>query len=134
MSEHNERNNKTPKILEDGPKYRSVAMMTRQPVTLQQGLNEPRLKQAPYQTIDPTLRGAKPLLQRQEQAKLPSTWTVHNLIAVPGFHKLERTHVVVNDVKPYEVARRIVEVVSSLSVAAVYDDKQVSIAMNMARS
>jgi hypothetical protein len=117
MSERNER--KSPKIVEDGPKYRSVAMMTRQPVTLQEpSFGSAQLKSAPYQTINTTL-------VKTQQPSMPDSWTVGALIMMPSFHKLERTHVCISDVKPDEVTRRIVDVVTSLSIAAVYDHKQV---------
>lgn len=119
MSEHNDR--KPTKIIEDGPKYRSVAMMTRQPIALQEpSIGGAQLKSAPYQLMNPALA-------TKQQPAMPTSWAVSNIIPVPSFHKLERAHVTISDVKLDEVTRRIVDAATSLSIAAVYDDKQVCV-------
>lgn len=133
MSDKNDR--KQPKIVEDGPKYRSVAMMTRQPQTLQQpSFGGAQLKSSPYQMMNPAfVKSQQPatLAKSQQPATLES-WNVKRLIPVPTFHKLERTHVSISGVPLDEITRRIVDVVGSMSIGAVYDDKEAKASLETA--
>lgn len=58
---------------------------------------------------------------RKQAAVTEDSWNVTELISVPGFHILERTHVYVAEATPVQVASRISACFKEQSVAAKYD-------------
>lgn len=58
---------------------------------------------------------------KQTVGATEDSWNVTQLISVPGFHILERTHVYVSDTNPSQVTSRIAAFLKNQSIAANYD-------------
>jgi len=130
MSNNNNNNNnnsneaRRPKIVEDVPTFNSVAMMPAMaPMMPLRSAAAPLMKQAPMgaQIVDTALIDA---IERKPLKETP--WIVSKPLTIPSYYKLERSHVFVPNASPTEVSKRIAECLRIESIAATYDNTQVS--------
>jgi hypothetical protein len=125
MSNNNndEKRLSAPKVTEDGPMMRSVAIMSPQPSAM---LNRPdRL---------PFLEAKKPMFQSRPQLKqmniekskpLEETpWKVTKALPIPPLYRMDRSHTKVSE-SAQVVSKRISDCFFKASIAATYDDEQV---------
>jgi hypothetical protein len=128
-SRNDEHDSSIPKIMEDGPVMRSVAIMSPQSM-------------APLDSFQRlTLQSDKPFLhQKNEIGKLAIThsgnhvfkpdvetipWRVAKALPLPSSYQLDRSHVKVLGVSAMEISKRIADYFFQQSVSAVYDNDKV---------
>jgi len=127
MSNNNINNSneaRRPKIVEDAPTFNSVAMMPAMaPMMPLRSAAAPPMKHAPMgaQTVEPAF------IDTTERKPLKETpWIVSKALTIPSYYQLERSHVFVPNSSPTEVSKRIAECLRIESIAATYDNTQVS--------
>lgn len=121
-----------PKIVEDGPVMRSVAMMP--------SMAAPMIPLRSFPSLFHKPPPPPPSSQRQNEASLEphsldnnvappvvvvAPWKVSKALAIPSYYKMERTHIYVPDASPLAVSERIADCFFKESIAATFDDKQV---------
>ena len=121
MSNNDDEQQRRPKIVEDGPVMRSVAMMPSMapmiPLRSFPVLHKPSPCQ--HEALEPFLDSkAAPVVAC-------SPWKVSKALAIPSYYKMERTHIFVPDGSPLEVSERIADCFFKESIAATFDNKQV---------
>jgi len=107
------------RYVEDSPQMRSVAMVSRRPLTVP----SPRsfgLAKTSYSSpvVNPVPKNA-PLLAA-------TSWKVNQLLPLPTNYLLERTNIYVADLDPQKVADNIADCLRKESISATYDDEEVS--------
>lgn len=110
------------KIVEDTPQMRSVAL---HPVTMPMMPRASPLARSKAAPVAVTPAIGKAAFQNER------LWKVSHAPSLPSYHPLERTHVKVPNASTQEVASRIVECLRKQSVAARYNDKEVSHARSL---
>ena len=66
-------------------------------------------------------------VERKPLAETTTPWEVSKALAMPSYYQLERAHVTVPDATPTEVSERIAKCLCQESIAATFDNKQVSL-------
>jgi hypothetical protein len=111
-----------PKVTEDGPMMRSVAIMSSPPAMVNR-------------TNRSSLDSKKPLYQTHFQTKLASPsdesvestpWKVTKALPIPPQYRMDRSHIKVYD-SALEVSKRIADCFFRESIAAIYDNEEVCI-------
>lgn len=128
-SQRDEHGNPTPKIIEDGPVMRSVAIMSPQAM-------------APLDSFQRlSLHSDKPLLHQKNQfgkGAIPppfniivkpnvesSPWRVVKAVSLPPNYQLDRSHVRISNSSTLEVSKRIADYFFKESFSVTYDNEKV---------
>lgn len=130
MSNNNSNNGdsetRRPKVVEDAPAFRSMAVMPAMSAPA-----FPLRSAAPL--MMPTKHAAADVigysgitLDKPKPQNETAPWKVANALAIPSYHMLERTHAYVSDAGSEEVSARIADFLRAESIAATFDNKQVS--------
>jgi len=125
MSNNNNNETRRPRIVEDGPTFNSVPMM---PAMVAPSMP---LRTAPLMPTKHAVQQWDPQVQsyvdRKPLAETTAPWEVSKALAMPSYYQLERTHVTVPDATSIEVSERIAKCLCQESIAATFDNKQVSL-------
>ena len=119
MSDNNDETRK-PKIVEDVPIMRAMHMVAPQRETL--------IRSEPLPTkhaIQPGFQ-LKPFVKLEPEPLTLTPWEVSKALAIPSYYRLERNHAHVHNATPPEVSDRIAQCLRKESIAATFDNKQVS--------
>ena len=131
MSGRNDDNDvSTPKVVEDGPVMRSVAIMSPQsmaPLDSFQRLSLQSKKPLVHQNnevgkIAIELSSSQIGMQRDVDA---TPWRVTKAVPLPASYQLDRSHVRVSGVSALEISKRITDYFSQQSISATYDNEKV---------
>ena len=113
-----------PNIVEDGPTMMSVSMMRpgmAPAIPLRSSGLIQKSSVRSHESLEPTLNEKlAPVVAR-------TPWKVSKALAIPAFYELERTHVRVPDASALEISERVANFLYEVSIAAIYDCKQVCI-------
>lgn len=114
MSRNSHDNNE--QIPEDTPHMRSVALHSAPPMPMARSFPAPKA----FSSVAPM----RSHVSAPAKALNKPGWRVTNVLPMPPMYFLERTHVVVSDASPQQIAARIVDCMERESVRAVYDDRE----------
>lgn len=112
----NNHGNMDEQIPEDIPHMRSVALHSAPPIPLARSFPAPKA----FSTVAPS----RSHVTAPVKATNKPDWRIKNVLPVPPMYFLERTHVLVSDASPQQIAARIVDCMQRESVRAVYDDRE----------
>lgn len=120
---------KRPAIVEDKPQMRSVSMMSAPPpIPLR------------HAAVPPPLKFGAALSKKQQisyDSKEPQPveggprWRVTTPLVKPSYHEFERTHLTIQGVPCTEISKRIDDCLKRESIAATFDDREVSYSSEM---
>ena len=115
------------RYVEDSPQMRSVAMVSRQPLTVPSPRSFGLAKKTSQSS--PVVTAVNPVVPKNALLPMSATtsWKVNQLLLpLPTNYLLERTNIYVADLEPQKVADNISDCLRKESISATYDDEEVS--------
>jgi hypothetical protein len=128
-SSKNEHDSSKPKVVEDGPIMRSVAMMSPQtmaPLDSFQRLTLQSDKPFLHHKSDDNKIAIAISADRMVKPEVDSTpWRVVKALPLPSSYQLDRSHTRVFNVSSLEISKRISDYFCQQSISATYDNEKV---------
>lgn len=126
MSSNNSstQNEQAKKVVEDGPKMRSVAMLSPSAMPLMPRMT-PLVKESSPSYSMPAKAAPSPVINTKSIQQFYSH--VQSFPSMPHAYFLERTHVAIAHATPNEIAQRVATCLQKQSVAATYHNHEVRV-------